>query len=182
MIKLYKGESLNIVFSAYDKNGATIDLNGYEKEVTLFTPFSSKVVKNVLPVSNYSFKAFISSEDTAGIEKEGKLSLVLTLKKGTEVKIGKVVPCRLIDPGSGGCEDSSLLSVDEGTVKVDMNMDTIAANFDMYFGNALYLISGTEADEYIKEAIDKLSRIFDGGRADTKYGGARHIDCGKAND
>lgn len=33
----------------------------------------------------------------------------------------------------------------------------------------------------IKKAIDKIERVYDGGRADSKYGGSRVIDCGRAN-
>lgn len=149
-IKFYKGESLSLIFSAYE-NGKPIDISGYTKEVSLFTPFSSKLVKSVTTTSNSSFTANITGEETSNFEQEGNLNLIVKLKKGNEVKIAKSIPFVLLDPESAGCGDSGRLSVDSGNIKVDMSFETDFANFDIFFGNGIYTIDGSDADEYIQE-------------------------------
>lgn len=159
-IKFYKGESLSLVFSAYDKAGKAIDISGYTKEVSLFTPFSTKLVKSVTGVSNSSFSANITAEETSGFEQEGNLNIIVKLKKGTEVKIAKSIPFILLDPDSSGCRDTGRLSVDSGNIKIDMSFDTDFANFDVFFGNGINLIDGADAQQYINEATrDKADKV-----------------------
>ncbi|MFV0326893.1 MAG: CotH kinase family protein [Bacteroides xylanisolvens] len=150
-IKFYKGESISLVFSAYDKDGKPIDISGYTKEVSLFTPFSSKLVKSVIDVSNSAFTANITGEETSNFEQEGNLNLIVKLKKGDEVKIAKSIPFVLLDPDSSGCGDTGRLSVDSGNIKIDMSFDTDFANFDVFFGNGITLIGGEDVEKYLKD-------------------------------
>ncbi|WP_165021519.1 CotH kinase family protein [Dysgonomonas sp. ZJ279] len=158
-MKFYKGESISIVFTAYDNNKKLINISGYTKEITLFTPFSSKIVKGVTAIDNNSFRVEITAAETSSLEHEGCFNIILSLKKGTEVKIGKSIPCELLDIESSGCNHSGRLSIDNRTINVDMGIDSNSINFEMNFGNAINMIGGTEADAYIKEAVkDKADK------------------------
>ncbi|MDH6354742.1 hypothetical protein M2132_001071 [Dysgonomonas sp. PH5-45] len=251
-LKFYKGESLNIKFAAYDNKtpAELLDISGYTKTVELFTPYSGKIIPTISDIDKNTFQIDLSADQTRNLN-AGAFNIVVKLSKGSEVKIGKSIPCQLLDPyidcGPEG------LSMDNGIAKVEMKIDAGTINFDMFFGSTNITIGGTEADEYIKEAVkdktdrkeffnvsqlkDKYnyankkearldtpdylrasgqvviyqlstgdwiaeqftgnnisdwinddywvafgssSRVFDGGRADSRYGGARTIDCGNA--
>lgn len=41
--------------------------------------------------------------------------------------------------------------------------------------------AGYATRDELNHLEDRIERVYDGGRSDTKYGGARVIDCGKSN-
>ncbi|MDU1906318.1 MAG: hypothetical protein E6772_16230 [Dysgonomonas sp.] len=251
-LKFYKGESLNIKFAAYDNNtpAKLMDISSYTKSVELFTPYSNKISPTISNIDKNTFQIDLSAEQTQNLN-AGAFNIIVKLTKEDEAKIGKSIPCQLLDPYMA-CGPEGL-AMDNGQAKIDMKIDASAIKFDMFFGSTNITIGGTEADEYIKEAVkdktdrkeffnvsqinnkfdypDKVtarnavtdtlrasgqvvlfrlftgdwlaqqftgkntsdwekteywedfgssSRVFDGGRADTLYGGARIVDCGDA--
>lgn len=251
-LKFYKGESLNIKFAAYDNSSPAklLNISGYTKSVELFTPYSQKILPTVSNIDNNTFQINLSADQTQNLN-AGSFNIIVRLTKGSEVKVGKSIPCQLLDPYIAcGPEE---LAMDNGQAKIDMKIDAGIIAFDMFFGSTNITIGGTEADTYIKDAVkdktnrqeflnisqvnnkfdyvDKTtarnavpdflrasgqvvlfrlftgdwlaqqftgsnisnwvkteywedfgtsSRVFDGGRADTMYGGARIVDCGDA--
>jgi len=137
-IQFYKGESMSIVFKAYDNATPTkpMDVSGYHKEVLLFTPFSSRILKSVVSLSNNSFRVDISGNETNSLT-PGHFNIVLKLTKNDEVKIGKSIPCILLDPDTINCKENERLSIDEGVIHVEMGIDTNSVNFEIYFGNTV---------------------------------------------
>lgn len=77
-----------------------------------------------------------------------------------------------------------------GDVSVETEDGAIAIGADGLTAYELSVIHGYEGSEieYINQYKDAVKvvkeladRVFDGGRSDSKYGGARIVDCGKAN-
>ena len=251
-LKFYKGESLNIKFAAYDNSNPAklLNISGYTKSVELFTPYSNKILPTISNIDTNTFQIDLTADQTRNLN-AGSFNIIVRLTKGSEVKIGKSIPCQLLDPYIA-CGPEGL-AMDSGQAKIDMKIDAGTIAFDMFFGSTNITIGGTEADAYIKEAVkdktdrkeflnisqisnkfdyvDKTtarnavastlrapgqvvlfrlftgdwlaqqftgknvsdwikteywedfgtsSRVFDGGRADTVYGGARIVDCGDA--
>lgn len=150
-LNFYKGESLNIIFTAYD-NGTPpklMDISGYSRTVEVFTPYSTKILPQVSNVSNNAFQINLTSEQTKGLN-TGSFNIVVKLTKGTEVKIGKSIPCKILDPYIG-CGPEGLY-VDNGQAKVDMKIDTASINFDLFFGTANITIEGEDASNFIRKS------------------------------
>jgi len=156
-IKIYKGESLSLVFSAYDQEKNPIDISEYEKEVSLFTPFSKKLVKTVANISTNSFSTKVTPDETSGFEQEGGLNLIVKLKKGDEVKIAKSIPFVLLDPDSTGCGTADRLSVDSGQVNVDMEFDNSVIRFELFVGSANNIINGEDSKYFTKSGGSTLT-------------------------
>jgi len=162
-LKFYKGESMNIIFTAYDNGNPPklIDISSYTKSVELFTPYSLKLTPTISNINNNSFQINLTADQTKSLE-AGNFNIVVRLSKGTEVKIGKSIPCSLLDPYMG-CGGKGLY-VDEGQVKVDMSIDASAISFDMFFGTANIMIDGADAEGYIAEATkNKADKVNENG-------------------
>ena len=150
-LNFYKGESLNIIFTAYD-NGTPpklMDISGYTKTVEVFTPYSTKIIPQISSVSNNSFQINLLASQTKNLN-SGLFNIVVKLTKGDEVKIGKSILCGILDPYVG-CGPENL-SVDNGQAKVDMKIDNSVINFDLFFGTANITIEGEDASNFIRKA------------------------------
>ncbi len=150
-LNFFKGESMNIIFRAFDNGNppSNLDISGYTKKVELFTPFSNRIVPTVAGINNYSFQIDLTAAQTQSMN-EGPFNIVVTLTKGSEVKIGRSIPCELLDPFVG-CGPEGL-SMDNGQARVDMLIEGGTINFDMFFGTANISIDGISADAFVKKA------------------------------
>lgn len=144
-INFYKGESMSIVFSAYDNSTPPqlLDISDYTPTVQVFTPYSSAISPTVTVLSNSSFSVTVTASDTQAL-KVGNFNIVVKLTKGSEVRIGKAIPCKLVDAYTADATSSAI--IDSGTTPINVVLDSSVVNLDMFFGTASIIVDGAVLD------------------------------------
>lgn len=141
-MNFYKGESISILFTAFDNATPPqmLDISGYTKSVTVFTPYSNYIVPTVTDIGINTFSISLSAADTLSLN-PGSFNIVVKLTKDGKVKIGKSVPCYLVN--SNVETNPTGQPIDEGHVGVNMTIDSSEINFDMHFGTGDIVIGGS---------------------------------------
>ncbi|MEN6413733.1 MAG: hypothetical protein ABFC84_13390 [Veillonellales bacterium] len=114
---IYKGESLKVIFTAYNESGATVDTSAYTKAVNVFTDYSEAILPTVTVIDTNSFSISLSPTETLAMVK-GELIAVVSFTLSGTVRLCRVKIGDLIDPAEE--EGASGISIDSGIIDIPL--------------------------------------------------------------
>jgi hypothetical protein len=118
---IYKGESLKVVFTAYNESGVLIDISAYTKAVNVFTGYSEAILPTVTVIDTSSFSISLSSAETLAMVK-GELIAVVSFTLSGTVRLCRVKIGDLIDPFEE--EGYSNISIDDGIIEISLTFNS----------------------------------------------------------